>query len=204
MAISLHQSAADSESCLAIEHPSLEKKGADEVDAGAEKPRQDAGFLALLKVGLRSQLGKMELLPTEVLGGRPRIVQQVSFQEGGLWRPLVNKPLVDEAFPLGKSFSPKAHLGVGIKAAPLDPSAAIVVETVHRKHLVVGNVTVPQHLDGLRQRLRQHLVAIDGEDEVVGGKAVGVIFRGGVAFPGVGDEAHVVPLADFLCGIGRE
>ena len=83
---------------------------------------------------------------------------------------------MDQAFPSGEVFPPYPYLGVGIKAATFDPSAAIVVQAVHREHFVVGDVLFFEFVDGLLQFVGEHFVGIDAEDEVAGGEVVGEVF----------------------------
>ena len=67
MPIVLHHRAADAEACLAVEETTFYNIGADEIDARAEQPRQDARLFAAFVVRLRAQLRKMELLLAEGL-----------------------------------------------------------------------------------------------------------------------------------------
>ena len=176
MSIGLHDGLADIEASPTIEHPSFNNIGTDEIDAGTEKPRQEACLLASLIIRLCAQFGEMELLPAEILGSGPGIVQQVAFQKSGFRDFPKDKSLVDQAFPLSEPLPPEADLSVGIKATPLDPTSTVVVQAVHRKDLVVGDSPFFQCLDGLHQGFRQDLVAVDGEDELVGGQLVGEVF----------------------------
>ena len=74
MPIGLHHRAADAEACLSVEEAAFYNIGANEIDARAENPRQDAGLLATFVVRLRAQFGEMELLLAEGLGRVPGIV----------------------------------------------------------------------------------------------------------------------------------
>ena len=109
---------------------------------------------------------------------------------------------MDEPFPLGKAAPPDADFGLWVKPAAFDPLAAIVVEAVHGKHFVFGNVLVFQCLDGLSQFIGKGFVGVDAEDEVAGGKVVGEVFLVGVAEPVLGEELHAVAVADGLGRIG--
>ena len=129
-------------------------------------------------------------------------MEQVAAQQGFLGRLLEVEPFVDDAFPLGKAAPPDANLGLGIKAAAFHPLSAVVVETVHCKHLVLCNVIVFQRLDGLLQLVRKGFVGIDAEDEVAGGEVVGEVFLVGVAEPVLGEELHAIAVADFFGRIG--
>jgi len=50
MPISLHHRAADAEACLAVEEAPFYNIGANEIDARAENPRQDAHLLSAFVV----------------------------------------------------------------------------------------------------------------------------------------------------------
>ena len=202
MPIGLHHHTADVESRLAIEETTFYNIGADEIDARAEDPRQNTCFLAAFVVRLRAQFSEMELLLAEGFGRVPRIVQQVAAQQGFLWHFFVVQPLVDDAFPLGKATPPDADLGLGIKPAALHPLAAIVVETVHGKDLVFGNILVFQRFDRLFQLIGERFVGVDAEDEVAGGEFVSEVFLVGVAEPVLGEELHAIAVADGLGRIG--
>ena len=80
MPVSLHHRVADAETRLAIEETSFYNIGADEIDAWAEEPRQDACLFASFVVRLRAQFGEMELLLSEGLGRVPGKVQKVTTQ----------------------------------------------------------------------------------------------------------------------------
>ena len=142
----------------------------------------------------------MELLFAEGLGRVPRIMEQVTMQQGFLRCFLVVQPLVDDAFPLGETAPPDADFGLGIKPAAFHPLAAIVVEAVHGEDLVLGDVFVFQCFDGLFQFVRKGFVGIDAEDEVAGGEFVGEVFLVRVAEPILGEKLHAVAVAD---GFGR-
>ena len=151
MSVSLHHRAADAEPRLAVEEAAFYDIGADEIDARTKQPRQDARLLAAFVIRLCAQLCEVELLLAEGLGRVPGIVQQVAAQQGFLWRLFIVQPLVDDAFPFGEAAPPDADLGLGIKPAAFDPLAAVVVESVHGKDLVFGDILVFQCLDGLFQ-----------------------------------------------------
>ncbi|KWW28046.1 MAG: hypothetical protein AUK64_1912 [bacterium P201] len=202
MSISLHHHAADAEAGLAVEESAFYNIGANEIDARAENPRQDAGLLPTFVVRLRAQFGEMELLLAEGLGRVPRIVQQVAAQQGFLRCFFVFQPLVDDAFPLGEAALPDADLGLGIEPAAFDPLSAVVVEAVHCKHLVLCNVIVFQRLDGLLQLVRKGFIGIDAEDEVASGEFVGEVFLVRVAEPVLAEELHAIAVTDGLGRIG--
>ena len=202
MSVGLHHHAADAEARLAVEEASFYNIGANEIDARAENPRQDAGLLPTFVVRLRAQFGEMELLLAEGLGRVPRIVQQVAVQQGFLRCFFVVQPLVNDAFPLGEAAPPDADLGLGIKSAALDPLTAVVVETVHGKDLVFGNILVFQRFDRLFQFIGEGFVGVDAEDEVAGGEFVGEVLLVGVAEPVLGEELHAIAVADSLGRIG--
>ena len=202
MSISLHHHAADAEAGLAVEESAFYNIGANEIDARAENPRQDAGLLPTFVVRLRAQFGEMELLLAEGLGRVPRVVQQVAVQQGFLRCFFVFQPLVDDAFPLGEAAPPDADLGLGIKSAAFHPLAAIVVEAVHGEDFVFGDFFVFQCFDGLFQFVRKGFVGIDAEDEVAGGEFVGEVFLVGVAEPVLAEELHAIAVTDGLGRIG--
>ena len=202
MSVGLHHRAADAESCLAVEEAAFYYIGADEIDARAEKIGQEARLLATFVVRLRAQLGEVELLLAEGLGRVPGIVQQVAVQQGFLRCFFVVQPLVNDAFPLGEAAPPDADLGLGIKSAALDPLTAVVVETVHGKDLVFGNILVFQRFDRLFQFIGEGFVGVDAEDEVAGGEFVGEVLLVGVAEPVLGEELHAIAVADSLGRIG--
>lgn len=200
MPIGLHHRAADTEARLAVEESAFYNIGANEIDARAENPRQDAGLLPTFVVRLRAQFGEMELLLAEGLGRVPRIMQQVAVQQGFLGRLLEVEPFVDDAFPLGEAAPPDADLGLGIKPTALNPLTAIVVEPIHGENLVLGDFLVFQCFDGLFQFIRERFVGIDAEDEVAGGEFVGEVLLVGIAEPVLGEELHAIAVAD---GFGR-
>lgn len=200
MPISLHHHAADAESRLAVEESAFYNIGANEIDARAENPRQDACLLAAFVVRLCTQFGEMELLLAEGLGRVPRIVQQVAVQQGFLRCFFVVQPFVDDAFPLGKAAPPDADFGLRIKPAAFHPPTAVVVEAVHGEDFVFGDFFVFQCFDGLFQLVGDRFVGIDAEDEVAGGEFVGKVFLVRVAEPVLGEELHAVTVAD---GFGR-
>lgn len=200
MSVGLHHHTADAKPRLAVEEATFYYIGADEIDARAEKIGQEARLLATFVVRLRAQLGEVELLLAEGLGRVPGIVQQVALQEGFLRLALVVQPFVDDAFPLGEAPSPDTDLGLGIEPAAFHPLAAVVVEAVHGKHLILCNIVVFQRLDGLLQLVRKGFVGIDAEDEVACGEVVGKVFLVRVAEPVLAEEFHAIVVAD---GFGR-
>ena len=202
MSIGLHHHTADAESCLAVEEASFYNIGADEIDARAENPRQNAYLFASFIVRLRAQFGEMELLLAEGLRCVPGIMQQVAAQQGFLRLALVVQPLVDDAFPLGEAPSPDADFGLGIKPAAFYPLAAVVVEAVHGEDFVFSDFLAFQCFDGLFQFVRKGFVSIDAEDEVAGGEVVGKVFLVGIAEPVLGEELGAVAVADGLGRIG--
>lgn len=202
MPIGLSHHAADAEACLAVEESAFYNIGANEIDARAENPRQDAGLLPTFVVRLRAQFGEMELLLAEGLGRVPGIVQQVVVQEGFLWLALVVQPLMDDAFPLSEAAPPDTDLGFGIESAAFHPLAAIVVEAVHGEDFVFGDFFVFQCFDRLLQFVGERFVGIDAEDEVAGGEFVGEVFLVGVAEPVLAEEFHAIAVADGLGRIG--
>lgn len=202
MPIGLSHHAADAEAGLAVEESAFYNIGANEIDARAENPRQDAGLLPTFVVRLRAQFGEMELLLAEGLRRVPGIVQQVAMQQGFLRLTLVIQPLMDDAFPLGEAASPDADLGLGIKPTALNPLTAIVVEPIHGENLVLGDFLVFQCFDGLFQFIRERFVGIDAENEVAGGEFVGEVLLVGIAEPVLGEELHAVAVADGLGRIG--
>ena len=202
MPIGLHHRAADAEARLAVEEATLNNIGADEIDARAENPRQNACLFASFIVRLRAQFGEMELLLAEGLGRVPRIMEQVTMQQGFLRCFLVVQPLVYDAFPLGEAPSPDTDLGFGIESAAFHPLAAIVVEAVHGEDFIFGDFFVFQCFDGLFQFVREGFVGIDAEDEVASGEFVGEVFLVRVAEPVLGEELHAIAVADSLGRIG--
>lgn len=202
MPIGLHHHAADAEACLAVEESAFYNIGANEIDARAENPRQDACLLPTFVVRLRAQLSEMELLLAEGLGRVPRIVQQVAVQQGFLRCFFVVQPFVDDAFPLGEAAPPDADFGLGIEPAAFDPLAAVVVEAVHGEDLVLGDFLVFQCFDRLFQFVREGFIGVDAEDEVAGGKFVGKVFLVGVAEPVLAEELHAIAVTDGLGRIG--
>lgn len=200
MPIGLSHHAADAEAGLAVEESAFYNIGANEIDARAENPRQDACLLSAFIVRLRAQLSEMELLLAEGLGRVPRVVQQVAVQQGFLRCFFVVQPFVDDAFPLGKAAPPDADLSLGIESTSFHPLAAVVVEAVHGKDFIFGDFFAFQRFDGLFQFIRERFVGIDAEDEVAGGEFVGEVFLVGVAEPVLGEELHAVAVAD---GFGR-
>ena len=202
MSVGLHHRAADAEARLSVEEASFYNIGADEIDARAENPRQNACLFASFIVRLRAQFGEMELLLAEGLGRVPRIMEQVTMQQGFLRCFLVVQPLVYDAFPLGEAPSPDTDLGFGIESAAFHPLAAIVVEAVHGEDFIFGDFFVFQCFDGLFQFVRKGFVGIDAEDEVAGGEFVGEVFLVRVAEPILGEKLHAVAVADGLGRIG--
>ena len=200
MPVGLHHHAAYAEARLAVEESAFYNIGANEIDARAENPRQDACLLSAFIVRLRAQLSEVELLFSEGLGRVPRVVQQVAAQQGFLRCFFVFQPLVDDAFPLGEAAPPDADLGLGIKSTTFDPLTAVVVEAVHGEDFVFGDFFVFQCFDGLFQFVRKGFVGIDAEDEVAGGEFVCEVFLVRVAEPVLGEELHAVAVAD---GLGR-
>ena len=200
MPIGLHHRAADAEACLAIEEATFYNIGADEIDARAEQPRQDARLFAAFVVRLRAQLRKMELLLAEGLRRVPGIMQQVTVQQGFLRCFLEVQPLMDKSFPLGEASPPDADFGLGIESAAFHPLAAVVVEAVHGKDLIFGNLPFFQCFNGLFQFVRESFIGIDAEDKVAGGKFVGEVLLVGVAEPVLGEELRAIAVAD---GFGR-
>lgn len=200
MSISLHHHAADAEAGLAVEESAFYNIGANEIDARAENPRQDACLLSAFIVRLRAQLSEMELLLAEGLGRVPRVVQQVAVQQGFLRRFFEVQPFVDDAFPLGKAAPPDADLGLGIKPTALNPLTAIVVEPIHGENLVLGDFLVFQCFDGLFQFVREGFIGVDAENKVAGGEFVGEVLLVGVAEPVLGEELHAIAVTD---GFGR-
>ena len=203
MSIGLHHHTADAESCLAVEEAAFYYIGANEIDARAENPRQDACLLSAFIVRLRAQLSEMELLLAEGLGRVPGIMQQVAAQQGFLRGGLKVQPFVDDAFPLGEAAPPDADLGLGIKPTAFDPSTTVIVEAVHGEDFVFSDVFVFQCFDRLFQFIGERFVGVDAEDEVAVGKFVGEVFLVGVAEPVLGEELHAVAVADGFGRIGR-
>ena len=80
MPIGLSHHEADAEACLAVEESAFYNIGANEIDARAENPRQNACLFASFIVRLRAQFGEMELLLAEGLVRVPRIMEQVAAQ----------------------------------------------------------------------------------------------------------------------------
>ena len=202
MPISLHHHTADAEACLAVEEASFYNIGADEIDAWAEKIGQEPRLLATIVVRLRAQLGEVELLLAEGLGRVPRIVQQVTTQQGFLRLALVIQPFVNDAFPLGKAAPPDADFSLGIEPTAFHPLAAVVVEAVHGEDFVFGDFFVFQRLDGLFQLVKDCFVGIDAEDEVAGGEFVSEVFLVGVAEPVLSEELHTIAVTDGFSRIG--
>ena len=200
MPIGLSHHAADAEARLAVEEAAFYNIGANEIDARAENPRQNACLFASFIVRLRAQFGEMELLLAEGLGRVPGIVQQVTMQQVFFWLALVVQPLVNDAFPLGKVTPPDADLGLWIESAALHPLAAVVVEAVHGEDLVFGDFLVFQCFDRLFQFVREGFVGVDAENEVAGGEFVGEVLLVGVAEPVLGEELHAIAVA---YGFGR-
>ena len=202
MSVGLHHRAADVESGLAFEEATFYNIGADEIDARAEQIGQETRFLAALVVRLRAQFREVEQLLAEGLGRVPGIVQQVAAQQGLLRLALVVQPLVDDAFPLGEAAPPDADFGLGIEATALDPLSAVVVETVHGKDLIVGDLLFFELGDGPLQLVGEGFVSVDGEDKVASGNVVSEVFLVGIAEPVLREEPHAVAVADGLGRIG--
>lgn len=74
MSIGLRHHAADAEARLAVEEAAFYNIGADEIDARAEDPRQEARLFAAFVVRLRTQFGEVELLLAEGLGRVPGVM----------------------------------------------------------------------------------------------------------------------------------
>ena len=74
MSVGLRHHAADVESRFAVEDATFYYIGANEIDARAENPRQNACLFASFIVRLRAQFGEVELLLAEGLGRVPGIV----------------------------------------------------------------------------------------------------------------------------------
>ena len=148
MSVGLSHRAADAEARLAVEESAFYNIGANEIDARAENPRQNACLFASFIVRLCTQFGEMELLLAECLGRVPRIVQQVAAQQGFLRCYLVVQPLMDDAFPLGEAAPPDADLGLGIKSTTFDPLTAVVVEAVHGEDFIFGDILFFELGDG--------------------------------------------------------
>ena len=202
MSIGLHHCVADVESCLAFKEATFYNISSDEIDGWTEQIGQEPRLLATFIVRLRAQLREVELLFAEGFGRVPGVMQQVAIQQGLLWLAFVIQPFVDEAFPLCEATPPEANLGLGIKAAPLYPLSAVVVEAVHGKDFVFGDFLVFQCFDGMLQFVRERFVGIDGEDEVTSGKVVGEVLLVGVAEPVLREELHTIMVADGLGRIG--
>ena len=200
MSVGLHYRAADIESRLAFEEATFYYIGANEIDAWAKQPREEARLLAAFVVRLCPQLCEVELLLAEGFGRVPRVVQQVAAEQDLLRLALELQPLVDDAFPLGEAALPDANLGLRIEPAALDPSSAVVVEALHGKHFVVGGFFSFEFCDGMFQLVGKGLVGVDGEDEVAGGEVVGEVLLVGVAEPVLREELHAEAVAD---GFGR-
>ena len=86
MSIGLCHRAADAEARLTVEEATFYNKGADEIDAWAEKIGQEPCFFSALVVRLCAQFSKVELLLAEGFGRVPRIMKQVALQQGFLRR----------------------------------------------------------------------------------------------------------------------
>ena len=200
MPIGLHHRATDTEARLAVEESAFYNIGANEIDAWAKQPREEARLLAAFVVRLCPQLCEVELLLAEGFGRVPRVVQQVAAEQDLLRLALELQPLMDDAFPLGETAPPNADLGLGIEPAGLDPPTAIVVEAVHCKDLVFSDFLLLECFNGLLQLIRKRFVGVDGEDEVAGGEVVGEVLLVGVAEPVLREELHAEAVAD---GFGR-